>query len=390
MKRARFSEEQIIGVLKEAEAGAKTADLARRHGVSEATIYNWKAKYGGLEVSEARRLRELEAENAKLKRLLADAMLDQIALKDLLGKKVLTPAAKREAVAHLQACHGMSERRACRVIDADRKSVRYRSTRDDDTALREKLRDLANQRRRFGYRRLHILLRREGVMINRKKTQRLYKEEALAVRRRRSRKRAVGTRAPAPVLALANQRWSLDFVHDQMASGRRFRVLNVVDDVTRECLAAVPDTSISGHRVVRELTQLIAQRGKPGMIVSDNGTELTSNAVLAWCGQIGVEWHYIAPGKPMQNGYVESFNGRMRDELLNETLFMSLAHARVEIAAWVEDYNRERPHSSLGYATPAAFAAELDKQWPASLRPTGSASQAIASTALMRKTTARL
>ena len=199
----------------------------------------------------------------------------------------------------------MSERRACRVIDADRKSVRYRSTRDDDVDLREKLRELANQRRRFGYRRLHILLRREGIMINRKKTQRLYREEGLAVRRRRSRRRAVGTRAPAPVLALPNQRWSLDFVHDQMASGRRFRVLNVVDDVTRECLAAVPDTSISGRRVVRELTELIAQRGKPGMIVSDNGTEFISNAALAWCGEIGVEWRYIAPGRPIQNGYVE-------------------------------------------------------------------------------------
>ena len=256
----------------------------------------------------------------------------------------------------------MSERRACRVIDADRKSVRYRSTQDDDAQLREKLRELANQRRRFGYRRLHILLRREGVMINRKKTQRLYQEEGLAVSRRRSRRRAVGTRAPAPVLALPNQRWSLDFVHDQMASGRRFRVLNVVVDVTRECLAAVPDTSISGRRVVRELTALIERRGKPGMIVSDNGTELTSNAVLAWCEEIGVEWHYIAPGRPMQNGYVESFNGRMRDELLNETLFISLAHARVEIAVWVEDYNRERPPSSLGYATPAAFAAELGRK----------------------------
>ena len=175
-------------------------------------------------------------------------------------------------------------------------------------------------------------------------------------------------------------------MHDQMASGRRFRVLNVVDDVTRECLAAVPDTSISGHRVVRELTQLIAQRGKPGMIVSDNGTELSSNADLEWCGQIGVEWHYIAPGKPMQNGYVESFNGRMRDELLNETLFLSLDHARAQIAAWVEDYSQELPH----YEIPAAFAAELHKQWPASLRPTGSATQPIASTALMRKTTARL
>jgi transposase InsO family protein len=163
--------------------------------------------------------------------------------------------------------------------------MRYRSQRDEDADLRSKLRELAQQRRRFGYRRLHILLRREGVVINRKKTQRLYREEKLAVRRRRNRRRAIGARAPAPVLALPNQRWSLDFVHDQMASGRRFRVLNIVDDVTRECLRAVPDTSISGLRVVRELTDLIAERGKPGMIVSDNGTELTSNAVLAWCGR---------------------------------------------------------------------------------------------------------
>lgn len=302
----------------------------------------------------------------------------------------MTPAAKREAVARLQAFLGMSERRACRVIGADRKSMRYRSQRDDDAEVRSKLRELAQQRRRFGYRRLHILLRREGIVINRKKTQRIYREEKLAVRRRRNRRRAIGAQAPAPVLALPNQRWSLDFVHDQLASGRRFRVLNIVDDVTRECLRAVPDTSISGRRLVRELADLIAERGKPGMIVSDNGTELTSNAVLAWCGEVGVEWHYIAPGKPMQNGYVESFNGRMRDELLNETLFLSMDHARVQIAAWVEDYNHERPHSALGYETPAAFAAELHKQWPAPLRPMGSAAQAIAYPAIMRNKAARL
>ena len=148
--------------------------------------------------------------------------------------------------------------------------MRYRSQREDDADLRLKLRELAQQRRRFGYRRLHILLRREGVVINRKKTQRLYSEEKLAVRRRRNRRRAIGARAPAPALALPNQRWSLDFVHDQLATGRRFRVLNIVDDITRECLRAVPDTSISGGRVVRELTELIAERGKPGMIVSDN------------------------------------------------------------------------------------------------------------------------
>ena len=297
---------------------------------------------------------------------------------------MVTPAARREAVAHLQASLGMSERRACRVVGADRKSMRYRSTRPDDADVRMRLRELAQQRRRFGYRRLHILLRRDGLLINRKKTQRLYTEEGLTVRKRRSRRRAVGARAAPPVVALPNQRWSLDFVHDQMACGRRFRVLNIVDDVTRECLRAVPDTSISGRRVVRELADLVAERGKPGMIVSDNGTELTSNAVLAWCGEAGITWHYIAPGRPMQNGYVESFNGRMRDELLNETLFLSLDHARAEIAAWIVDYNQERPHSALGYKTPAVFAAELNKQWPAPLRPSGSAAQPIASPAPMR------
>ena len=298
---------------------------------------------------------------------------------------MVTPAAKREAVAHLQALLDVSERRACRVIAADRTVIRYQSRRPDDHVMREKLRELAHQRRRFGYRRLHVLLRREGLTINRKKTQRLYREEGLTVRRRKGRKRAVGSRAPAPVAALPNQRWSLDFVHDQMASGRRFRVLNVVDDVTRECLAAVLDTSISGKRVARELTDLITVRGKPGMIVSDNGTELTSNAVLEWCGQAGIEWHYTTPGKPTQNAFVESFNGRMRDELLNETLFTSLAHAREKIAIWVEDFNAERPHSSLGYATPAAFAAELKKQGAASLRIAGGcATQPLASPAPTR------
>ena len=298
---------------------------------------------------------------------------------------MVTPAAKREAVAHLQALLDVSERRACRVVGVDRTLIRYQLRRDDDGALREKLRELAHQRRRFGYRRLHILLRRDGVLINRKKTQRLYREEGLTVRRRKGRKRAVGTRTRPPVLALPNQCWSLDFVHDQLVTGRRFRVFNVVDDVTRECLLAVPDTSISGKRVVRELTALIARRGKPGMIVSDNGTELTSNAVLAWCGEAKIGWHYTTPGKPTQNAFVESFNGRMRDELLNETLFMSLDHARAKISTWAADFNAERPHSSLGYATPAAFAATLKKQGAASLRIAGGyATQPLASPAHKR------
>ena len=269
------------------------------------------------------------------------------------------PAVKREAVAHLQAVMGLSERRACAIIDADRKMVRYRSCRPADAGLRARLRELANERRWFGYRRLFILLRREGEPSGINRIHRLYREEGLTVRKRRARRKAVGTRAPILVEAMPNARWSIDFVHDQFATGRRFRILNIVDDVTKECLGAIPDTSISGRRVARELTAIIAQRGKPGMIVSDNGTEFTCNAMLAWCTDMRVDWHFIAPGKPMQNGFAESFNGRMRDELLNESLFFDLDHARRTIGAWVSDYNNQRPHSALGYQTPAAFAANL-------------------------------
>ena len=269
------------------------------------------------------------------------------------------PAAKREGVAHLKAAMGLSERRACDIVNADRKMIRYRSRRPPETELRTQLRDLANKRRRFGYRRLFILLRQGGEPSGVNRIYRLYREEGLAVRKRRARRRAVGARAPILVEARANARWSLDFVHDQLACGRRFRILNVVDDVTRECLAAIPDTSISGRRVARELTTLVERRGKPGMIVSDNGTEFTSNAMLAWAQDSKIAWHFIAPGKPMQNGFCESFNGRMRDELLNESLFFGLDHARVTIAKWIDDYNQQRPHSALGYLTPVAYAASL-------------------------------
>ena len=269
------------------------------------------------------------------------------------------PAAKRAAVAHLQAVMSLSERRACSIVGADRKMIRYRSSRPRDAALRGRLRDLANERRRFGYRRLFVLLRREGEPSGINRIYRLYREEGLTVRKRRARRKAVGTRAPILVEARPNARWSLDFVHDQFANGQRLRILNIVDDVTKECLGAIPDTSISGRRVARELTAIVERRGKPAMIVSDHGTEFTCNAMLAWSKDTVVDWHFIAPGKPMQNGFIESFNGRMRDELLNETLFFDLDDARAKIAVWVADYNLRRPHSSLKYLTPAAYAAHL-------------------------------
>jgi putative transposase len=210
--------------------------------------------------------------------------------------------------------------------------------------------------RRFGYRRLHVLLAREGISMNHKKLRRLYREERLQVRRRGGRKRALGTRAPLALPHEANQRWSLDFLSDAFADGRRFRILAIVDDFTRECLALIADTSLSGLRVASELDAIITALGKPASIVSDNGTELTSMAILRWSQEARVEWHYIAAGKPQQNAFVESFNGRLRDELLNETLFVSLSHARQALAAWKLDYNTVRPHSRLGNLPPAEYA----------------------------------
>lgn len=228
--------------------------------------------------------------------------------------------------------------------------------------LRDRLNALAKERRRFGYRRLHVFLRREGHEVNHKRLFRIYREEGLHVRRRGGRKRAMGTRAPVTLPLLPNQRWSLDFVSDQMTDGRRFRILTVVDDCTRECLALIADTSLSGARVARELGALFQARGKPLTIVSDNGTEFTSNAILSFAQERQIDWHYIAPGKPTQNAFIESFNGRLRDEFLNETLFPSLVWARAALSAWREDYNKERPHSRLGWRTPAEFAQTFTPQ----------------------------
>lgn len=251
---------------------------------------------------------------------------------------------------------GLSQRHACDLTGIDPRVYRYKSTRSDDTVIRNRLRELASERRRFGYRRLHILLRREGFQLNWKKLYRIYKEERLAVRKRGGRKRALGTRAPMTLPQRRNERWSLDFVSDALVDSRRFRILCVIDDYSRECLATVVDNSISGERVARELDKIAYIRGYPKVIVSDNGTELTSNVMLKWQQDRGVAWHYIAPGKPMQNGFVESFNGRLRDECLNEHLFNSYPQARNIIEEWRNDYNSERPHSSLDGLTPIAFA----------------------------------
>ena len=260
---------------------------------------------------------------------------------------------KRDAALKVIDKYDISQRRACRLVSVDPKTVR-REPEPDNPEIRKCMREIAATRRRFGYRRIGIMLEREGIVMNHKKLRRLYKEEGLAVKRRRGRKRATGTREPMPVPDGPSQRWSLDFVSDVFGPARRFRMLCVIDDYTRECLALVADTSLSGARVARELDRCIRLYGRPETIVSDNGTELTSRAILEWQNQTGIAWHYIAPGKPQQNGFVESLNGKLRDECLNEEVFDTLAHARMILGRWRHDYNHHRPHSSLGGLTPAA------------------------------------
>lgn len=269
----------------------------------------------------------------------------------------MSPQLQREAVLVMQV--EVSQRRACGLMEVHRGTCRYRAKRRaEDQRLRTRLRELAEARRRFGYRRLQVLLGREGWRVNHKRVYRLYVEEKLGLRRKRGRKRS-GVRQPLPEPTGANQVWSVDFMSDALSWGRRFRTLNIVDDYTREALAIEVDTSLGGVRVVRVFEELKRRRGLPRQIRSDNGPEFVSRAVDQWAYENGVGWHYIQPGRPMENGYVESFNGRLRDECLNENWFLDLAEAREKIEAWRQDYNRCRPHSALGYQTPEEFAKKV-------------------------------
>jgi putative transposase len=266
---------------------------------------------------------------------------------------------RREAVLVMQVEVELSQRRACGLMEVHRATCRYRRRRAEDPKLRRRLRELAEVRRRFGYRRLQVLLQREGWRVNHKLIYRLYVEEKLGLRRKRGRKRS-GVRQPLARAMAANQVWSLDFMTDALSWGRRFRTLNIVDDYTRECLAIEVDTSLGGGRVVRVLEELKLRRGLPRQIRSDNGPEFLSRAVDQWAYEQGLQWHTIQPGRPTENAYVESFNGRFRDECLNENWFSDLADAREKIAEWMHDYNGSRPHSALGYRTPAEFRAQAE------------------------------
>jgi putative transposase len=269
---------------------------------------------------------------------------------------MVTPALKKEVAGYLQEQHYLSQRKAACLVNSAPKVLRHKTKRPDDGEVKTRLRELAEQRPRFGYRRLHVLLRREGVMINRKKTHRLYREEKLHLRSKKRRRITSSVRVVPEAPTGPNQMWTMDFVHDNLACGRTFRALNIMDGWSREALAIEADTSLNGQRVVRVLEQLVALRGKPQLIQVDNGSEFRGLAVDQWAYRNQVKLHFIEPGKPTQNGKIESFNGKLRDECLNLEWFASLFHARCVLQAWKDDYNTVRPHSALDYLTPAQWA----------------------------------
>ncbi len=269
----------------------------------------------------------------------------------------MKPAQKRAVVRYFRVGFRVSERRACRLVGVARSSYRYRSQAADQTALRLRLRDLATTRVRYGYRRLHVLLRREGWRVNHKRVYRLYREEGLGIRVKRRKKLASAARMLPPPAYRPQERWSMDFLSDSLADGRRFRVLTIVDTVSRVSPAIEVGVSLTGERVVAVLERLKGTMGRPERIAIDNGPEFISKALDAWAYRNGVQLEFSRPGKPTDNAFVESFNGRFRDECLNQHWFASLEEVRKTVEGWRIEYNTERPHRALGQQTPAAWEA---------------------------------
>ncbi|QHM94292.1 MULTISPECIES: IS3 family transposase [Kosakonia] len=354
----RFSDEQIIIILREAGADISARELCRKHAISDATFYTWRKKFGGMEVPEVKRLKSLEEENARLKKLLAEAMLDKEALQVALGRKLLTTDHKREAVVVMCKATGLSQRRASKLTGLSLSTCRYEAQRPAvDAYLSGRSTQPALERRRFGYRRIWQLLRQEGLHVNHKRVYRLYHLSGLGVKRRRRRKGLATERLLLLFPAAPDLTWSMDFVMDALATGRGIKCLTCVDDFTKECLTVTAAFGMSGIQVTRVLDSIALFRGYPATIRTDQGPEFTCRALDQWAFEHGVELRLIQPGKPTQNGFIESFNGRFRDECLNEHWFSDIVHARKIINDWRQDYNECRPHSSLNYLTPVEFAA---------------------------------
>ncbi|WP_459975017.1 IS3 family transposase [Mycobacterium sp. MUNTM1] len=372
-KRRRHTPDQIIRKLAEGNkllgAGQELAEVCRHLEIAESTWHRWVAQYGGMKANEAKRLKELEAENARLKRLVANQALDIDMLKEIFGGKLLTPNRKRSAVAALRERFGVSERRACTVVGLHRSTMRLRpsSVTTEEAELRAWLRRFATDRPRWGWRRAAKMARRAGWKVNNKRIRRLWREEGLRVPQRRRKKRLTGIGAAVGAMSpiRPNAIWAMDFQFDTTADGRTIKMLNVIDEFTREALAIKVDRSIDADGVVDVLDRLALTHRPPCYVRFDNGPEFVARAVSDWCRFNSAGSLFIDPGSPWQNAFIESFNGRLRDELLNAWRFDSLLEARVIIEDWRCDYNANRPHSAHGELTPTEFAL----QWTTTHQP---------------------
>ncbi|MCI1786200.1 MAG: IS3 family transposase [Bacteroidales bacterium] len=354
MKKSKYTESQIAFVLKQAETGISVEEVCRKTGISEATFYNWKKKYGGLGVSELRKLHQLEEENAKLKQIVADLSLDKQMLQDVLKKKVLRSTQKRMAVEVLYEDYRVSIRRICSLIDFPRSMYYYKSRGKDNRALISRMRDIAMSRVRYGFRRIYVLLRREGWFVNHKRVYRLYCQEGLNLRMKRHKKsRAGDQRMERTEIKGINEYWSMDFVSDLLFNGKKFRALTIVDNYSRKCLAIKVGQSMKGTDVVNTLEKIHHNRGIiPKRIQVDNGPEFISKELDRWAWENKVTLDFSRPGRPTDNPFIESFNGSFRDECLNTNWFLSLQDAEDKIESYIREYNEFRPHSSLQDRTP--------------------------------------
>ncbi|MHC4269781.1 MAG: IS3 family transposase [Planctomycetota bacterium] len=363
MPQKRYKPEEIINKLRAAEVelskGHSTGQICRKLGITEQTYYRWRKQYGGMKVEQARRFKELEAENGRLKKLVADLSLDKEILKEAASKKLLSPAKRRRVVIHVQKTISklVSQRRVCRVLGQPRSTQRYCTTiPSDEDRLVEKIVELAKDYGRYGYRRIMALLREEGWQINHKRMLRLWRREGLKVPAKQPKRKRLWLNDGSCVRyrpEYKNHVWSYDFVMNRSHDGRPMKMLTIIDEYTRECLAIVVERRLNSEDVLATLYDLFIERGVPEYIRSDNGSEFTARAVREWLSSVGVKTLYIEPGSPWENGYNESFNGKFRDELLNCEIFDTLFEAKVLIERWRKEYNTLRPHSALGYLPPA-------------------------------------
>ncbi|MFP1787786.1 IS3 family transposase [Lonsdalea quercina] len=361
MRKARFTEHQIIAVLKSVEAGRTVKDVCREAAISEASYYNWKAKYGGMEAADIKKIKDLEDENRRLKQMFADLSLENRALKDVIEKKPLKPAIKRELVSYLTTQFTMSIRQACRTLSLSRTVFRYQPDTRRDEPVIQSLTEAAERYPRYGFKKLFQVLRRQGHVWNHKRVHRIYCLLKLNFRRKGKQRLPVRNPAPLATPEALNQSWSIDFMQDALTCGRRFRTFNVVDDFNREALAIEIDLNIPAQRVVRVLERIVVNRGYPLKMRMDNGPELVSLTLAQWAEDHGVVLEFIKPGKPTQNAFIERFNRTYRTEILDFYLFRTLNEAREITERWLNEYNNERPHESLNNLTPEEYRQMTEK-----------------------------